>query len=49
MFGIYYVDRIMNKEGDHNVERDAVEGPMDCVCRDVMVQAINELKPGKAH
>ena len=30
-----YMEGIMNEEydWDHNVEGDAVEGPVDCVCR----------------
>ena len=30
------MERIMNEENylDHNVEEDAEEGPVDCVCRD---------------
>ena len=34
---------------DHNVEGDLIEGPLDCVCSDVVVNALNEMKaPGKA-
>ena len=29
---------------DHNVEGDAVEGPVQCVCRDDVVKALNEIK-----
>ena len=45
-----YVERIMNKENDrdHNVEGDAVECPLDCVCRDEVVQVINRMKSVKA-
>ena len=41
-----YVDRIMNEENDwdHNVEGDAVEGPVVCV-----LQALMEMKTGRAH
>ena len=42
--------QIMNKESnwDHNVEGDAVEGLVDCACRDEVLQALNEIKTGKA-
>ena len=35
---------IMNEENDwdHNVEGDAVEGPLVCVGRDEVLQALNE-------
>ena len=38
------MERIMNEENDwdHNVEGDAVEGPVVCVSRDKMLQALNE-------
>ena len=37
---------IMNEENylDHNVERDAAEGPVVCVGRWELLQAINEIK-----
>ena len=42
-----YIERIMNEENDWNhVERYA-EGPVVCVCREVL-QALNEMKTGKA-
>ena len=43
------MERIMNEENDwdHNVE-DVVEGPLVCVSRKEMVQAINEMKTGKS-
>ena len=36
--------RIMNEENDwnHNEEGDAVEGPVICVSREEMLQALNE-------
>ena len=45
-----YVERIMNEESDwdYNVEGDAVEGPMVCVNREEKLQALNEVKTGKA-
>ena len=45
-----YVERIMNDENDcdHSVEGDAVEGPVVCVCREEVLQALNEMKTGKA-
>ena len=33
---------------DNNVEGDAVEGPLDSVSREEMVQAMREMKNGKA-
>ena len=33
---------------DHNVERDAVEGPVVCISREEVLQASNEMKTGKA-
>ena len=37
-----YMEKTTNEEydWDHNVEGDAVEGPVVCVCRDEMVQVI---------
>ena len=45
-----YMIRIMNEENDwdHNVEGDAVEGPVVCVCREEVLQALSETKTGKA-
>ena len=42
-----YMERNMNEENDwdHNVEGDAVEGPVDCVSRE-MLQALSEMKTG---
>ena len=39
-----YMERIMNEENDwdRNVEGDAVEGPVVCVSREEMLQALNE-------
>ena len=44
-----YMERIMNEENDWdcNVEVDAVEGPVVCVSREEVVQALNEMKTGK--
>ena len=41
-----YMERIMNKENDwdHNVEGDTRERPVDCVCRDEVAHALNEIK-----
>ena len=33
---------------DHNVEGDAVEGPVFCVGREERCQALNDMKKGKA-
>ena len=33
---------------DHDVEGDAVEGPVVCVSREEVLQALNERKTGKA-
>ena len=46
-----YMERIMNEENDwhHNVDEDAVEGPVVCVSREEVLQALNEIrrkKPG---
>ena len=45
-----YMERTMSDENDwdHNVERDAVEGPVVCVSREEVLQALNALKTGKA-
>ena len=39
------MERIMNDENglDHNMEVDAVEGPVVCVGRDEVLQALNEM------
>ena len=44
-----YMD-YMNEENDldRNVEGDAVEGPIACVSREEVLQALNEMKTGKA-
>ena len=41
--------QITNKENDwdHNVEGDAVEGPIDCIGRDKLVQALKEIRMEK--
>ena len=46
-----YRERIMNEENDcdHNVVGDAVEGSVDWVGREGVVQVLNEMKTGKAH
>ena len=38
-----YMERIMKEENDldHNVEGDAVEGPVVCVYREEVLQALN--------
>ena len=45
-----YMERIMNEKNDwdNNVERDAVEGPVVSVSREKLLQALNEMKTGKA-
>ena len=45
-----YMERIMNEESDwdHNVEEDVVVGPVVFVCREEVLQALNEMKAGKA-
>ena len=44
-----YIEKIMNGENywDHNVEEDRVEGPVVCVSREEVHQALNEMKTGK--
>ena len=44
------MERIMNEKNywDHNVEGDAVEGPVVCVSREEVLQALNKMKTGKA-
>ena len=43
------MERIMSEENDwdHNVEGDAVEGPVICVSREEVFQALNAMKTGK--
>ena len=43
------MERISNEENDwdHNVEGDAAKGPADCVRREEVLQALNEMKQGK--
>ena len=45
-----YIEGIMNEENDwdHNVEGDAVEGPVVCVSREEVLQALKGMKTGKA-
>ena len=46
-----YMERVMNMRTgkDHNVEEDAtVEGPVVCVCREEVTQALNEMRTGGA-
>ena len=45
-----YIERIMNEENnwDHYVEGDAVEGPVFCVGRKEVLQALYEMKTGKS-
>ena len=44
------MEMIMDEENDwdHNVEGDAVKGPVVCVGREEVLQALNEMKSGKA-
>ena len=44
------MERIINEKNDwgHNMERDAVEGSVVCVDIKEMLQALNEMKTGKA-
>ena len=44
-----YMEWIINRDSnwDHNVAGSAVEGPVDCVGRDEVVQALNEMNAGK--
>ena len=44
-----YLERIMNAENDwdRNVEGDAVEGPVVCVSKEGVLQALNEMEAGK--
>ena len=41
-----YIERIMNGENNwnHDVEGDAVEGPVFCVRREEVLQALSEMK-----
>ena len=43
------MESIMNEENDpdHNVEGDAVEGPLVCASREGVVEVLNEMKTGK--
>ena len=45
-----YMERFMNEENvwDSNVEGDEVEGPVACVSREEVFQALHEMKTGKA-
>ena len=45
-----YMERIMNEENhwDQNVQGDAVEGPVVCVNKEEVLQALNEMKTGKS-
>ena len=45
-----YMEQIMNEENDwdHNVEGDAVEGPIVCVSRQDVLLALDEMKTGNA-
>ena len=40
-----YIESIMNEENDwdHNVKGDAVEGPVVCLSREEVLQALNEI------
>ena len=43
------MERIMNEENDwdHDMNGDAVEGPVVCVCSEEVLQALNYMKAGK--
>ena len=43
------MESIINEENDfdHNMEGDAEEGPLVCVCREEVLQVLNEIKTGK--
>ena len=45
-----YMEKITNEENDwnHNVEGDAVEGPVVCVSKEEVLQALSEMRTGKA-
>ena len=44
------MERITNEENDwdHNMEGDAAKGSVVCASRDDVLQALNEMKTGKA-
>ena len=44
------MERILKEENDlyRNVEGDAAEGPVVCVCREEVLQALSEIKTGIA-
>ena len=44
------MERIMNEgyDWDHNLEGDAVKGPVVCVSNKDVLQTLNEMKTGKA-
>ena len=44
-----YMERIMSEENDtdHNVDGDVEDGPVDCISREELQQALNEMKTGK--
>ena len=45
-----YMERIMNEKNDwdHNVDGDAVEGPVVCVGRGQVLLALSDMTTGKA-
>ena len=45
------MEGIMNEENvwNHNMEGDAVAGPVVCVSRDKVLQALNEMKAENVH
>ena len=45
-----HIERIIDEKNDwdHNVEGDAVEGPVVWVGRETVLQTLNEMKTGKA-
>ena len=46
----FCMERIMNEDNDwdHNVEGDAVEGPVVCLGREEVLLALDKMKTGKA-
>ena len=44
------IERIRNEESnwDCNVEGDGVESPVVCLCREVVLHVLNEIKTGRA-
>ena len=44
-----FLNKMMSGQNgwDHDVEGNVVDGPVECVSRDEVVQALNEMKTGK--